>query len=584
MNQPPNPNLMIILAAGTTIILGVLFCIWLWWCVLKVARILVKHGDAFGSTVAIRVVALGMTAWLRPEVLTAPINAVSAFVEPFLTKVPQLVASLAQYHRSGEINWLSDFFPQLTSIFVSALINALSALQLPNLIFTLALWIALGSVLSVLLHQEASSSLTRLLERVGSLSHTTRINTSLIIILSFGCYLSITAIIAVPYLRQSAEPTETEKTNLATRLDESRMLPEVYNNRYPIVTPTPEGFSKLRQRVKDLSAPFTSSQSDSTNSQPGTPAPEWNHEELSLVSATLEQLDISRSNLVTSYKSMRDMGLQQQMSMRNTAMNIFAVNGGRGEQERARYSTELNIWYRTQLNTMDTGLLSCAQDIATFDGALNMYSSVFESILSSTGGSSGGVALAVKELSKLSNLHVNCSFYISEDPPERMPASRWGVIGTAARWLLRAESLDLALIAGMLGFGLFGAAISTFVRKGALVGLPTEPMVADLAGVIIRGLSAAVVVFLAALGGLAIFSNSEGGHSTEPNPYALFLTCLAAAVFSEDVWIRVRSRLREQAGSTEVAGPAAPPIETEAKGPDASGEQHEPPPMSNDQR
>jgi hypothetical protein len=105
----------------------------------------------------------------------------------------------------------------------------------------------------------------------------------------------------------------------------------------------------------------------------------------------------------------------------------------------------------------------------------------------------------------------------------------------------------------MLGFGLFGAAISTLVRRGALLESQNQTLGIDLVGVIIRGLSAAIVVFLATLGGLAIFSVSETGQATEPNPYALFLTCLAAAVFSDDVWQRVRRRLREQAGSTEVA-------------------------------
>jgi hypothetical protein len=69
--------------------------------------------------------------------------------------------------------------------------------------------------------------------------------------------------------------------------------------------------------------------------------------------------------------------------------------------------------------------------------------------------------------------------------------------------------------------------------------------------VVVRGFSAAIVVFL--LGGLAIFSIPQAGQAMEPNPYALFLTCLAAAVFSQDVWLRVRRQLRQEAGSSEVA-------------------------------
>jgi hypothetical protein len=82
----------------------------------------------------------------------------------------------------------------------------------------------------------------------------------------------------------------------------------------------------------------------------------------------------------------------------------------------------------------------------------------------------------------------------------------------------------------MLGFGLFGSASSSFIRHRAAKqeGL----FVADLIGVVIRGSSAAVVVFLAVEGGLSIFATG----SSEPNPYVLLLTCLVAAVFSEKVW------------------------------------------------
>ena len=60
----------------------------------------------------------------------------------------------------------------------------------------------------------------------------------------------------------------------------------------------------------------------------------------------------------------------------------------------------------------------------------------------------------------------------------------------------------------------------------------------------IRGFSAAVVVFLAVEGGLAIFAADR----PEPNPYVLLLTCLVAAVFSEDVWEWAHKNLRDQLG------------------------------------
>jgi hypothetical protein len=116
-----------------------------------------------------------------------------------------------------------------------------------------------------------------------------------------------------------------------------------------------------------------------------------------------------------------------------------------------------------------------------------------------------------------------------------------GVFGTAARWLLKTESLSLVLITGLLGFGLLGAACSTFIRNvGARK--PGEPLVSNLASVVIRGGSAAILVFLAVYGGLAVFA----GANANPNPYVVLFTCLVAAVFSDDAWTWGAQQFRSQ--------------------------------------
>ena len=138
-----------------------------------------------------------------------------------------------------------------------------------------------------------------------------------------------------------------------------------------------------------------------------------------------------------------------------------------------------------------------------------------------------------------------------------------GVFTWVSGWLLDTDSLPLTMIVGMLGFGLLGAAASTFVREQSrrereeedvrkrylLEGMsyaqaaartaaeselkPAQPLVLNLPGVVIRGGSAAIVVFLGIMGGLSVFSSEA-----DPNPYALLFICLVGAVFSEKVWIR----------------------------------------------
>jgi hypothetical protein len=138
-------------------------------------------------------------------------------------------------------------------------------------------------------------------------------------------------------------------------------------------------------------------------------------------------------------------------------------------------------------------------------------------------------------------------------------------------WLLKTDSMPLTLIVGMMGFGLLGAAASTFVREQskreelesqrlkslAEQGLPltaeppttdvpskpVQPLVLNLPSVVIRGGSAAIVVFLGIMGGLSVLT-----QEAEPNPYALLFTCLVGAVFSEQVWRWAEERFQLNSG------------------------------------
>lgn len=144
---------------------------------------------------------------------------------------------------------------------------------------------------------------------------------------------------------------------------------------------------------------------------------------------------------------------------------------------------------------------------------------------------------------------------------------RLGIFGIAAGWLLKTESPNLALITGMIGFGLFGALSASFIRGASIDerGFPRVPSNSELAGVVIRGVSATILTFLVVVGGLAVFSKGD----LEPNAYAVFFACFVAAVFSEDVWNWAREQQRRRLAQTQEndaspeppvgKGPAAPP-------------------------
>ncbi|OJW84959.1 MAG: hypothetical protein BGO69_10470 [Bacteroidetes bacterium 46-16] len=106
----------------------------------------------------------------------------------------------------------------------------------------------------------------------------------------------------------------------------------------------------------------------------------------------------------------------------------------------------------------------------------------------------------------------------------------WGWLGQISSWLIKPNSYDLILIVGMVGFGLFGAVISIFINKMQFD--PNLSTFENTVNILIRGFAAAIVIFLATKGGIAILNTG----SNKPNPYVLFTTCLVGAVFSQPVW------------------------------------------------
>jgi hypothetical protein len=124
--------------------------------------------------------------------------------------------------------------------------------------------------------------------------------------------------------------------------------------------------------------------------------------------------------------------------------------------------------------------------------------------------------------------------------------SEWGIFGFLANYLIKTQSLELVLLMGMFGFGLLGASLLSFRRikiNGDFMSvLKTEPLIQNFGYVLARGLGAALVIYLATKGGLAIFS--PGATTTDTNGYILLLTCFVGAVYSDKVWSSVRKSLK----------------------------------------
>lgn len=243
-----------------------------------------------------------------------------------------------------------------------------------------------------------------------------------------------------------------------------------------------------------------------------------------------------------------------------TEENTGRIGGVLTQQHAAILAASYNLW----LSAYADGLEACRTAlIAGQDVIRARYSAISQDVairptagppaatpqtLGATGGDAraGFVAMCANTIPREAD-------YLKE---RRGASDSLGFFGTAAKWLLATESRDLALITGLLGFGFFGALAASFIRQAAATPGQSLPPPGWIIPALIRGVAAAVLVFLAVVGGLAVFT--QAGPEPSPNPYAVFFTCFIAAVFSEDVWLWAR---RQQSGKMPVEPEHGPTLQ-----------------------
>jgi hypothetical protein len=129
------------------------------------------------------------------------------------------------------------------------------------------------------------------------------------------------------------------------------------------------------------------------------------------------------------------------------------------------------------------------------------------------------------------NSNVYYARSIEDIPGPDTSGSDYNWLGVMSNWLSSPHNMDLVLIIGMIGFGLFGASISSIIAKRSREGMLSS-ISEDIIQVVISGFSAAIIVFLATKGGIAIVNQG----TNQPNPYVLFFSCLVGSVFSDRIW------------------------------------------------
>ncbi|MEM7715537.1 MAG: hypothetical protein AAF349_18520 [Cyanobacteria bacterium P01_A01_bin.68] len=261
----------------------------------------------------------------------------------------------------------------------------------------------------------------------------------------------------------------------------------------------------------------------------------------------------------------------------NSAVNNYDISriSRIGDRETFQHYLSIISWYDTQVLNEKNQFSSCLRSIRRFDEQLSYEATKYETGLNA-------IRLTMLEdpmpillepdpleeesLNYLERTYSDavssCDIFSSpiyldgniSVPPRPELGQNLGPFRFVASWLLKTESLPLALITGLLGFGLLGAACSSFIQKqlrapsdqkealqNPFNSFTERQLVEDLTRIIVIGFSAAILAFLSILGGVSIFSENVG----DPNPYSVLLICLIASVFGETIWRNAQTRLDE---------------------------------------
>jgi hypothetical protein len=354
----------------------------------------------------------------------------------------------------------------------------------------------------------------------------------------------------------------------------------------PAATPTPGATPNGEgDKIKATGGDGSSSWDGSWNAPSAFSAEQFRQ----MVRDDLSRFQRVRREMFKAWKDLRSKGDQNQRVALESAVTAYELNlkrKGAGEKGRREHMLILAQWFDERAMNLEYLLSNCQSAVNREEERVREWADAADLALGAKTPDaqrlvgyrySSAVSGVYDEMSTWRDM-CNAALLPAGEPWRPNEGTSLGYFRLIAQWLVSTELLPLALITGLLGFGLLGSACSTFIReheqRTTKVGAPaagqqaaaqqqgaaaaaaqrqgagtqgTKLLVSDLTSVVIRGMSAAIVVFLAVEGGLAIFA-SEG---SEPNPYVLLLTCFVGAVFSESVWKWAREKYLDTLGKSD---------------------------------
>jgi hypothetical protein len=521
----PSPNSFAVTSG--CIIAGLILLVFIY-LLYRFYRFLFTHRTIFGSTLKTRIISLGITTLFFSTGITMIFFHPAEILFQCLMNFYSGINDVKANHEGGFGNVLTNIF---SSVFGN-LNQQFQDFRIGPAIVAIAAWSLIGQLVD-----SYSSGMST---EAKSKDKALRQNIILGLVFILSIYLSFAAIITVPYFTETTQPNESKEEFLKIQLDEiqknsdakATLMVKPEAPEFEIDTTIFEKIGmipnmllqgKVKERYREAKVDYINSIKSRKNAFEGLEKEKVKYNNRLAEEATRmlaiystespnlkSQLRIAfRNSLVEHYKGVAEVSY----------IKIEEVNDG--------------IWYADEKFRKD----------------LRQFEHDFTEFVSHAAGADSLKATLPNELSAI--LDLNSDYYFADDlylssadylmaiPAVPSPGDDLGIFKDIAQWLIKPLSMALVLIVGMLGFGLFGSVISTFVKEAKEPSEKDGVIIKDVTGVIIRGVSAAIVIFLGVKGGLAIFSTGE----SEPNPYALFFTCLVGAVYSEKIWDWAKEKL-----------------------------------------
>lgn len=561
LRQVPSLQLLSLAAARVWfVLLAVVVAIVVLWLVWRVLRALVQvlfTSDVLGDSATARLIGLGAAALVFPQALWALLNApLVIFIElfrglPERTRV--VVTSL--YAGGGDsmpleaaLLRLVDLLQLVGAEIARTLDRAVQQMPLVDTALAFALWALVAAALRAVpaaAGDGSGSTQARLVRAWLRLTAAQRYLAGLGVVFVLGGFLSIASIVAIPWLKEDKVPAGLTQENLQKALQ-------------GLATPAADLDKLLPQDFAKQASPFEALDNALPKDDAKSDDPLAGY-----ARQVLARTKGARASALQRAADQRDELLPQQARVVESALRAFQTESTQpmSAQERLFFYRAIQRQVADAVAQQLQGLSDCRRDLETGDRdaafvARDAANAFAQAAAPGTAEASQRQWDRVLATGKLVSAYERACTRTQLSRTEFVPpeaGSGWGPFGKMANWLLRTKSFALALITGMLGFGLLGASIAAYVRTGTKGAASNG----EIGRVVVRGLSAAVVLFLAVKGGLAVLTVGE----QDPNAYVLFFFCLVGAVYSEDVWNWARSKflgkLGDGKGST--GAPAPPP-------------------------